>query len=174
MARTRSALLDGAARCLQTTGVRRTTMNAIAAEAGVAKATLYNHFRTKDEVLAATALELASVLSRSCVEVAERDGLAAALAHACTGLAGSSTRSALAATEPAALVAALQAAVGPSTRALVTEVLAAAGLVDADLAAVDVVLHWLAGQLLAPAGAPEAQATVLARALTASSTMIGA
>ena len=46
-------LLTGAARAFADHGLRRSTMQSIAAAAGVAKATLYNHFRTKDEVAAA-------------------------------------------------------------------------------------------------------------------------
>ena len=59
MNRTRAGLLSGAARAFAEHGLRRSTMQSIAAAAGVAKATLYNHFRTKDEVAAALlALEL--------------------------------------------------------------------------------------------------------------------
>ena len=53
MGRTRAGLLAGAARAFAQHGLRRSTMQSIAAAAGVAKATLYNHFRTKDEVAAA-------------------------------------------------------------------------------------------------------------------------
>jgi AcrR family transcriptional regulator len=53
MGRTRLGLLAGAARAFAEHGVRRSTMQSIAVAAGVAKATLYNHFRTKDEVAAA-------------------------------------------------------------------------------------------------------------------------
>jgi AcrR family transcriptional regulator len=48
--RTRRGLLAGAARAFAAAGYRRATMQSIAGAAGVAKATLYNHFRTKDEV----------------------------------------------------------------------------------------------------------------------------
>src|SRR4051794_24192159 len=53
MGRTRVGLLAGAARSFAEHGPRRSTMQSIATAAGVAKATLYNHFRTKDEVSAA-------------------------------------------------------------------------------------------------------------------------
>ena len=52
MGRTRRGLLAGAAQAFAEHGVRGTSMQAIAAAAGVAKGTLYNHFRTKDDVLA--------------------------------------------------------------------------------------------------------------------------
>ncbi|MDT4917587.1 MAG: TetR/AcrR family transcriptional regulator, partial [Pseudonocardiales bacterium] len=51
MSRTRAALLSGAARAVSVTG-SRITMAQVATAAGVAKATLYNHFRTRDAVLA--------------------------------------------------------------------------------------------------------------------------
>ena len=53
MGRTRAGLLAGAARAFADNGLRRSTMQSIAVAAGVAKATLYNHFRTKDEVASA-------------------------------------------------------------------------------------------------------------------------
>src|SRR3954463_4126175 len=49
MGRTRSGLLDGAARAFAERGLRGSTMQSVAAAAGGAKETLYNHFRTKDE-----------------------------------------------------------------------------------------------------------------------------
>ena len=53
MSRTRRGLLTGARSAFAERGLRRTTMQHVAAAAGVAKATLYNHFRTKDDVAAA-------------------------------------------------------------------------------------------------------------------------
>ncbi len=53
MSRARAGILGGAASCVARYGTRKTTMGDIAREGGVAKATLYNHFRTKDDVLAA-------------------------------------------------------------------------------------------------------------------------
>ncbi|RBY88206.1 TetR family transcriptional regulator [Blastococcus sp. TBT05-19] len=50
MTRTRAGLLDGAARAFAEQGLRRSTMQSIASAAGVAKGTLYNYFRTKDDV----------------------------------------------------------------------------------------------------------------------------
>jgi AcrR family transcriptional regulator len=51
--RTRAVLVAGAARAFAVHGLRACTMQAVAAAAGVSKATLYNHFRTKDELVAA-------------------------------------------------------------------------------------------------------------------------
>ncbi|HJQ01527.1 MAG TPA: helix-turn-helix domain-containing protein [Jatrophihabitans sp.] len=53
--RTRAVIIDGARKAVAASGAR-ITMAEIAARAGVAKATLYNHFRTREEVLAALLL----------------------------------------------------------------------------------------------------------------------
>lgn len=50
MSRTRRGLLSGARTAFAERGLKKTTMQHVAAAAGVAKATLYNHFRTKDDV----------------------------------------------------------------------------------------------------------------------------
>jgi AcrR family transcriptional regulator len=49
----RQRLLTAAAELFGTTGVRATGVNAIIARAGVAKATFYSHFRSKDELVQA-------------------------------------------------------------------------------------------------------------------------
>jgi AcrR family transcriptional regulator len=67
MTRARTGILDGAARCLARHGTRKTTMGDIAREGGVAKATLYNHFRAKPDVYAAL---LAREVDRLLAELA--------------------------------------------------------------------------------------------------------
>jgi AcrR family transcriptional regulator len=52
MNRTRVALLDGARRSVEVSGTK-ITMAQVATAAGVAKATLYNHFRTREAVISA-------------------------------------------------------------------------------------------------------------------------
>jgi AcrR family transcriptional regulator len=69
MNRTRHGLLAGAARAFADQGLRRSTMQSVATAAGVAKATLYNHFRTKDDVARALV----------AVELDRLSGMAAAL-----------------------------------------------------------------------------------------------
>ncbi len=77
MSRTRLGLLAGAARAFAEQGLRRSTMQSVAAAAGVAKATLYNHFRTKDEVARALlALEL-DRLSATAATLPTAEALAA-------------------------------------------------------------------------------------------------
>lgn len=67
MARSRAAILDGARAAVEANGTK-ITMAQVAARAGVAKATLYNHFRAREEVLAALLLDeierLVSAVSR--------------------------------------------------------------------------------------------------------------
>ena len=53
MARSRACILSGAAKCIARYGTRKTTMADICREGGVARGTLYNHFRTKPDVYAA-------------------------------------------------------------------------------------------------------------------------
>jgi len=49
--KTRVALLDGARSLLSEVGVREANMISIADRSQVARATLYNHFRDKEEIL---------------------------------------------------------------------------------------------------------------------------
>lgn len=53
MGQTRQVLLDAAARCLMAGEEDRLTMVDVASTAGVAKGTLYNHFRSQEELLRA-------------------------------------------------------------------------------------------------------------------------
>lgn len=53
MSRSRACILSGAAKCIARYGTRKTTMGDISREGGIAKGTLYNHFRAKPEVYAA-------------------------------------------------------------------------------------------------------------------------
>lgn len=48
--RTRQRILDAAAQCFAASGFSRTTVEAIAASAGVSKALVYHHFRAKEAI----------------------------------------------------------------------------------------------------------------------------
>src|ERR1700722_18099295 len=67
MNRTRAALLTGARRAVEVSGTK-ITMAQVAAAAGVAKATLYNHFRTREAVLAALLLDEVETLVADCAQ----------------------------------------------------------------------------------------------------------
>lgn len=146
MSRTRTALLGGAARAVAATGTR-IAMAQVATLAGVAKATLYNHFRTRDAVLAALTLDqVQQVIDRH----RERP-LAEALAGAADSISRNDVARGLARVEPAALAALAQldedAPAWQLARAAVTEVLDAAGR-----SGTDTVLRWLGSYLINPAG----------------------
>jgi AcrR family transcriptional regulator len=161
MGRTRLGLLAGAARAFAEHGVRRSTMQSIATAAGVAKATLYNHFRTKDDVLTA--------LVRT--ELDRLTGIAAALpvqqalATLSDELGAHPVLRRLADIEPDALSALLSGA--PDTWAYLTARLAQALRVDADSA--ELAAQWLLGVILQPgrSTARHRHAALLAGVLTA-------
>ena len=171
MGRTRTALLQAAAGCVTARGARATTMGQLALAGGVAKATLYNHFRTKDEVLAALVDSRVAALGEVCLSVAGDGGLAAALERAAAGLAADEPLRAVAAGEPALLLPLLRPGAGggwDAARTAVTTVLEASGTPSGP-GAVDTVLRWLVGQLLQPATADQGRvgAQVLAAGLVA-------
>jgi AcrR family transcriptional regulator len=150
MARTRAALLAGALSAVARHGTRRTTMNDIATAGGVAKATLYNHFRTKEDVWAAL---VESEVTRVAVECGAQDparDLVDALAQAALALSQHPVLRRLAQDEPEVLarlaLPGLRSAGWQVARQAVRDALAARGL-DGD----DVILRWLASHLFDPA-----------------------
>jgi len=175
--RTRAAILDGAQRCLERDGIRGTTMGGIAVEAGVAKATLYNHFHTKDEVLGALVEVRSAALADSCAALAAggpagaRPGLAAAVVGATRALSASPALRRVADAEPGVLARLTVPVPGPAWDAMrsgVVRVLEAAGA-PAGEEAVALVLRHLLSHLLWPAQEAEAQyaAQLLERSLRA-------
>lgn len=169
MARTRAALLDGALRAVARHGARRTTMNDIAAEAGIAKATLYNHFRTKDDVLAALVEAQVRAIAVGCRGMP----LADALEHAARTLSEHQVLRRIARDEPVMLAAMLTP--GPHAggwRAAVEEVrdrLGESALTHrAEISpGADLAVRWLSTFLARPGepGAIRREAAVLAGTL---------
>ncbi|MGY1753638.1 TetR/AcrR family transcriptional regulator [Blastococcus sp. SYSU D01042] len=157
---TRRGLLEGAARAFAESGVRRSTMQSIAAAAGVAKATLYNHFRTKDEV----ARELLARELDRLGQLASGLPPAQALAALSDELGGHPVLRRVAGTEPE-LLAGLLAVDPDGWRALCGRLAAALSTDDdgAELAA-----RWLLGVVLQPGRSIDRhrQAARLAAALT--------
>ena len=166
MQRTRAAVLDGAVRAVEKHGARRTTMADIAMLAGIAKGTLYNHFRTKEAVYAA-AVEAAIVsLGEECVTVAA-DDLGEALALAAERISGSAALRRVASDEPAVLASLTTIGdVGAwvTARGAVRDVLSA-GRAHHDEPAVDLLLRWLVSFVPVAGGDIETQAARLAAAV---------
>ena len=142
MGRTRLGLLAGAAHAFAEHGLRRSTMQSIAVAAGVAKATLYNHFRTKDQVAAAL---LAAELDR-LVALASGLPLDQALAALADEVSTHPVLRRLIDTEPEVVTALL--AVDAERWAELTGRLAAALHLDADDA--ELTGRWLLGVVLQP------------------------
>lgn len=107
MGRTRAGILDAAGRAVEKYGVKRTTMSDVASVAGIAKGTLYNHFRTKNDLLTAAIAAGIDVLADECAELA-RDrgeaGLADGLRHAAETLSAHPALVRVTAEDPAELV----------------------------------------------------------------------
>jgi AcrR family transcriptional regulator len=145
MARTRAGLLDGALRAVTKHGTRRTTMHDIAALAGVAKATLYNHFRTKDDVWSALVEAEIRAIAAECAELPLVD----AMAQAAVRLSEHPALRHVADTEPAALAGLLtrrpHSAGWRAAEEVVRDRLASA-CVGGD----DLVLRWLSSYLATP------------------------
>jgi AcrR family transcriptional regulator len=146
MNRTRTALLSGARRAVEVSGTK-ITMAQVAAAAGVAKATLYNHFRTRDAVLAALLLDEVETLVADCAQHPLPD----ALGRAAMAIAEHPLLRSLARLEPATL--AVLGCVDPAAPGW----LAASSAVDAALANAGrggshTVLRWLASYLITPSG----------------------
>lgn len=144
MGRTRRGLLAGAVTAFAEQGLRRTTMQHVASAAGVAKATLYNHFRTKDDVIAAL---VDDELQRLLALAATRPR-AEALMLLAEEVGGHPVLRRLADGEPEVLARLLQAPEEPLTPDL-------ARALQIDVVAADVVLRWLAGLVLRPGTAQE-------------------
>jgi len=145
MNRTRAALMIGAARAVQESGTR-ITMSQVAGAAGVAKATLYNHFRTREAVLAG----LLTTEVEALIEAHAGKPLASGLVDAATAISEHPVRRALAQLEPSVL-----ASIGRIDPAAAgwqqARTALAAALARESRRGTDLVLRWLASFVLTPA-----------------------
>ncbi len=138
MGRAQAAIVAGVGRCLAEHGARRTTMIDIAAAAGIAKGTLYNHVRTKPEAYALYAdAEVARL-----TEVLAGAGLVAAG----DALAAHPVAARMRAHEPAALAALLLSGPATGARARVGEALED----QVGTARAPIALRWLLSLLVVP------------------------
>lgn len=169
MDRGRSAAVAGARRVLAEVGVRRATMAEVAVRGGLAKATLYNHVRTKDELLRLVAGDGVGRVMGAAAPALQRGDLAAALAAAADCLAEDEVLIGLRRIEPASLVALLSVDDGPGWSPAREAVAAALDRADhaSGPAPVDLVLRWLLSYLIAPGNAARraASAELLARGI---------
>jgi AcrR family transcriptional regulator len=151
MGRGHEAALRGALAAVEKYGSRKATMGDIAMLAGIAKATLYNHFRTRDDVyLAVVANEVERVTAASRAKLPE--GLDVAIAEAARLIGEHAAVRKVAVDDPAALAALSTPGDGPAWNAARTAIAGAlsdSGYADSP-AAVDLVLRYLASQLLSP------------------------
>jgi AcrR family transcriptional regulator len=149
MGRGRSAILDGARRAVAVNGTR-ITMAQIAASGGVAKATLYNHFRTREDVLAALVLDEVDAMAQALQD----EELADALSSAANGLAQHPLLRVLAEREPAALAALsridLTSAGWRRAQVALEALLSRAGRDGSEF-----ILRWLASFIVSPATSAE-------------------
>jgi AcrR family transcriptional regulator len=162
MARTRAALLQATGDCLARYGVRKTTMVDVAARSRVAKATLYNHFRTKDDLLVAYVEDRVAALAGTAVTAASAGGLSAALDGIAAVLREDPVLRRAAREEPAALAPLAAPSDGrawAAARSGATDVLTAAR-VPAGPAEVALLLRWVTSQLLWPVDDASAEALV--------------
>jgi AcrR family transcriptional regulator len=147
MNRSRAALMEGARRAVQISGTK-ITMSQVATASGVAKATLYNHFRTREALLAALVVDEVSTIVDTCADLP----LADALATAANALAEHPVLRSMSQLEPATLADLgridYEAEAWRLARNAVTTAVAAESRGGADL-----VLRWLASYLLTPANA---------------------
>ncbi len=159
MGRTRSALLAATTDCVARYGIRKTTMVDVAARSKVAKATLYNHFRTKDDVLAAVVEQHVADLVGACVGVAGATGLLDALALAAERIGGSPALRRAAEGEQALLAPLVtpgSARGWQVARDGVAAVLTAGRAANGP-AQVEIVLRWATSQVLWPLNAEQAR-----------------
>lgn len=154
MNRTRAALLDGARRSVEVNATK-ITMAQVATGAGVAKATLYNHFRTREAVLSAL---LADEVDGLIEAVADRP-VAEALTAAATALSDNPMLHALARLEPATLAALARVDASADGWRKAREAVTAL-LQRADREGADMVLRWLASHIMTPASSAAIAADV--------------
>jgi AcrR family transcriptional regulator len=170
MGRTRQAALDGARRVLAEHGLRKATMGDVAVRGGLAKATLYNHFRTKDDLVSGLIADDVAELGADCRDLAASD-LVVALTRAADAVAGNPVLAGLRAVEPAALLGASAPGAGARWDLVRTQVALVLDVAERSTSDVDIdlVTRWLASHVVEPGTqlSRSAQARLLASAVPA-------
>jgi AcrR family transcriptional regulator len=151
MGRTHEAALRGALAAISKYGSRKATMGDIALLAGIAKATLYNHFRTREDVYAAVAAAEVDAVAVAA-EAKLADGFADAVAEAARVISEHAPLRRVATDDPATLALLATPGDGPvwtAAREHIAAALSKAGYVPTP-SAIDLVLRYLTSQVLAP------------------------
>lgn len=163
---TKNAIASAAGRLVAQGGVDALTMTAVAAEAGVARATIHNHLNDRSELLGLAAQQVLA----DGLQVASRAdrGAGSWLAGLADWVATQPVIMGLRTHDPDVLLAAVEWVLGqpdPIASSAVAGLTAVGG--HADLNAVDAVLRWLASYALVPGTAADraAAADILAAAL---------
>jgi len=164
MLRTRAALLEGARRAIARSGTS-ITMTEVAAECGIAKATLYNHFRSREALLDAVLADEVAAL----IDAAAGLPLADALAMAAERIGTSPLLACLAVQEPATIAALARIDLGGAHWRAAADALRVE-LERARRGGGELVLRWLSSYLTTASGAASreaigADASTLVRAL---------
>jgi AcrR family transcriptional regulator len=161
----------------------RLTMSAVANRSGVAKATLYNHFRTKDDVLRALVVREVELVADDADQASARaraagaepfGAVAAGLARAAGVVSEHVAGRRVAVDDPGALAPLLRADDGPAWALAHARLAALLGVPEHD-PLVRLTASWLVGQLFDPADAQEQASTAsLLAAAAADGTVHGA
>lgn len=169
MSRSRSGILAGANQSILKFGTRKTTMGDIARIGGVAKATVYNHFRDKPELYAAlVAAEVDAIIAEcdAAYGASSADPLADCLAAAARAVASHPVLRRVAETEPAVLGVLTRFGAGAGWQPARVY---AAGLLGAKepSAAGDLGVRWVVSHATWPATDVAAAAATMAAAMRA-------
>ena len=141
--RTQSAILEGAKNLISTVGLNKMSMIEIADTSEVSRATLYNHYRDKESVIAA----LCDSEIRRLVSIAQRagnptDALVSLSMHVSADTALANMRI----HDPASLTQALAA----TNRPLWVQFNNALSMIVGSQILADIAMRWLIGQTLNP------------------------
>lgn len=174
MSRSRAGILAGASACILSYGTRKSTMGDIARVGGVAKATLYNHFRDKRELYAALVAAEVDAMIGACTAAyaaSTGDALADGLAAAAGRVTGHPVLRRIADSEPAVLGALLLMHDGAppwrQARAYAASLVQPAGPARSDSEAGDLVLRWVVAHACWPASAAQVESGAIAIAASA-------
>ena len=182
MTRSRACILSGAATCIARYGTRKTTMGDISREGGIAKGTLYNHFRAKPDVYAALLADEVDYLLAQVAALGTAPGsvesVTDALALAAEWLSGHPVLRALRDREPETAARLARPSAAPpwdrvreaATRRVSLAVAAGALHPQTDpAAAADTLLRWVVSHVVWPAapGTAAAAARLLVHGLVA-------